>query len=406
LILGAIGEGVSRVQGFLEGRDCHATLRVIRELGVRVEGNAEGDWYVHGCGLHGLQEPNDVLDCANSGTTIRLVCGLLAGRPFTSVLTGTDQLRGRPMARVTEPLRKMGAAILDRKGGLAPLAIRGAELEAIEFSMPVASAQVKSAVLLAGLQARGTTTVVEPGPSRDHTERMLGAMGAPVVTEGRRVQIRSPQTPLAPFDLRVPGDPSSAAFVLVAAAAQRGSSVVVQDVATNPTRIGLVEALRQMGARIDLERPRSEAAEPVADLRVTGDVLYGTSVGGEAIVTMIDEIPILAVAATQAMGTTTVTDAAELRVKETDRIATTVTELTKLGAQIEARPDGMVIHGPSKLVGTDVNSHGDHRLAMALAVAGLFCQGETRVHGSEVISDSFPGFVDVLRGLGAEVSEP
>jgi 3-phosphoshikimate 1-carboxyvinyltransferase len=405
LLLGAIGGGVSRVRGFLNGRDCHATLQVVRDLGVRVDSASNGDLYVHGVGLGGLTEPRTVLDCVNSGTTMRLVSGLLAGQGFTSFLTGTEQLCGRPMARVANPLREMGATILSRHTGRAPLAIQGGNLSAIRFDMPVASAQVKSAILIAGLYAKGTTVVVEPGPTRDHTERMLSAMGATVETVGREVRVRPPEAPLAPFTILVPGDPSSAAFLVVAAACCPTSSVELQAVGTNPTRHGLIESLLEMGANIELKNPRTEGAEPVADLVVQGGMLHGASLGGDRIVTMIDEIPIFAVAASQAMGTTMITDAAELRVKETDRIATTVSELGKLGARIEGRDDGMVIHGPSKLVGTDVDSHGDHRLAMALTIAGLLADGETRVHGADVTGDSFPGFEDTLRALGAEVSE-
>ena len=404
LLLGALGDGPSRLRGFLNGRDCHATLQVIRDLGVRVELASHDDVLIHGVGLRGLQEPARALDCVNSGTTMRLVAGLLAGQPFSSFLVGTEQLQGRPMARVVEPLRKMGAVIVGRDGGRrAPLGIRGGELKAIAFEMPVPSAQVKSAILLAGLFAEGTTVVVEPGPTRDHTERMLAAMGAPVQSSRAEVRVCTPSSPLRPFDITVPGDPSSAAFLLVAAVCRASSRIALEGIGTNPTRHGLVEALLSMGARIAIRNTGTEGAEPVADLCVEASPLAAAVHRGDRIVKMIDEIPVLAVAATQAKGTTVIADAAELRVKETDRIATTVGELTKMGARIEATPDGMVVHGPCALRGADVESHGDHRLAMALTVAGLLATGETRVHGAEVTSDSFPGFEDTLTRLGADL---
>lgn len=404
LLLGALAEGTTHITHFLNGRDCQATLHVVRELGVTIDVHGESELTVHGVGLNGLREPANVLDCVNSGTTMRLLAGLLAAQPFFSVLTGTKQLRGRPMARVADPLRMFGASILGRSGGrLAPLAIQGGKLDAIQYDMPVASAQVKSALLLAGLYADGTTRIVEPGPTRDHTERMLAAMGAPVRVDGPRVSIERPSAPLRPLRIDVPGDPSSAAFLAVAAACCEGADISIRDVGTNPTRCGLIESLREMGAIIELENARHDGPEPVADLRIRHAPLRARSFGGDRIVTMIDEIPILAVAATQAQGTTVIRDARELRVKETDRIATTVEELRKMGAEVEPRDDGLTVTGPAELVGADVDSHGDHRLAMALAVAGLRARGETRVHGAEVTVDSFPGFEDVLSALGADV---
>lgn len=409
LLFGALAEGDSRVRGFLDGRDCLATLGAVRTLGVAVEQVGPRELIVRGRGPAGLREPPRVVDCDNSGTTIRLLAGLLAGQPFTSFLVGTAQLQGRPMGRVTEPLRAMGARILGRSGGrYAPLALagtgEGGPLAGIDYALPVPSAQVKSCLLLAGLFARDPTRVVEPGPTRDHTERLLAAMGAPLRTDGAAVRIEPlAGRALAPFDLVVPGDPSSAAFLVVAATLVPGSRIEVPGVGVNPTRTGLLEVLRRMGARIELLRPRDAGGEPVADLAVAAADLTSTAVGGPEVVTLIDEVPILAVAATQARGETVVRDAAELRVKETDRIATVIAELRRLGADLDPLPDGLVVRGPTPLRGARVSSHGDHRLAMALTVAGLIAEGETVIEGAEVTADSFPGFADALRALGAPV---
>ncbi len=404
LILGAIAEGTSRVENFLPAADCRATLRAVRALGIEVKEQSPTALIVHGRGLHGLREPDDVLDCVRSGTTLRFLAGLLAGQPFFSVLGGAAQLRRRPMGRIVEPLRRMGATILGRQGGrLPPLAIRGGGLRALDYTLPVASAQVKSALLLAGLYADGPTTLRVPGPARDHTERMLVAMGAHLDGEIWNLEIK-PAERLEPLDVTVPGDFSSAAFPLVAAVLVAGSEVVIEGVGVNPTRTGLLDVLRAMGADPAVENERLVGGEQVADLVVRASALRGTTVGGETVVRMIDEFPLLAVAATQAQGETIVRDAAELRVKETDRIAVVVAELRRLGAEIEARPDGFVVHGPTPLRGATVHSHGDHRLAMALTVAGLLAQGETVVQDVDCIADSFPGFVRTLQVVGAGVS--
>jgi 3-phosphoshikimate 1-carboxyvinyltransferase len=402
LLLGAIAVGTSRVENFLPAADCRATLGAVRALGVEVEELSPTGLLVHGRGLHGLQEPDGVLDCVRSGTTMRLLAGILAGQPFFSVLGGDPQLRRRPMARVAEPLRLMGATVLGRDGGRRPpLAIQGGGLHGIDYRLPVASAQVKSALLLAGLYAAEPTTLHEPGPARDHTERMLLDMGCDLGTTDRAVWI-SPGRPLRALDTTVPGDFSSAAFVLVAAALLPGSEVVVEGVGLNPTRTGLLDVLRAMGADITLHGERMVSGEPVADLAVRAGGLRGIEVGGDTVVRAIDEFPVLAVAATQAQGETLVRDAAELRVKETDRIATTVEELRRLGADIEARPDGFAVRGPTPLRGAAVDSHGDHRLAMALAVAGLVAAGQTSIRDTDCIGDSFPGFEGVLARLGCE----
>ncbi len=404
VMFGAIAEGATRVRNFLDGADCRATVSVMRALGVQVEIVSPTELIVHGRGLRGLQEPAGVLDCANSGTTIRLLTGLLAGQSFTSFLSGSDQIRRRPMGRIVTPLRTMGADILGRQGGnYAPLGIRPARLRGFEYDMPVASAQVKSCLLLAGLYAGGLMLVREPGPARDHTERMLAAMGAPVQVLGRTVICESPSAPLQALDMTVPGDPSSAAFLLVAASLVPGSRILIQSVGVNPTRTGIVDALLAMGANIVAHNPREQAGEPVADLEVRAAPLTAATFGGERIVTMIDELPILAVAATQATGSTVIRDAGELRVKETDRIATTVAELRKMGAKIEPTQDGLIIEGPTPLRGAPTESQGDHRLAMAMAVAGLVATGSTTVFGAEVTGDSFPGFEYTLQALGAEL---
>lgn len=404
LLLGAIAYGVSRVTGFLPSSDCQATLAVIRALGAEVEERSPTELVIHGRGLQGLQEPDNVLDCVRSGTTMRLLAGILAGQTFLSVLSGDAQLRRRPMARVVQPLRLMGATVLGRDGGRRPpLVFHGGYLRGIDYNLPVASAQVKSALLLAGLYAEGPTVLHVPGPARDHTERLLSAMGADLETASHDVRIQ-PGNRLQAIDVTVPGDLSSAAFLAVAATLVPASEIVIENVGVNPTRTGLLDILRSMGAEVARQNQRTLCGEPIADLLVRTTELSGVEVGGELVVRAIDEFPILAVAATQALGETVVRDAAELRVKETDRIATTVQELQAMGAQIEARPDGFVVQGPTPLHGAAVHSHGDHRLGMALSVAGMLASGETRVQDIGCIADSFPGFAPTLTRLGGKVS--
>jgi 3-phosphoshikimate 1-carboxyvinyltransferase len=377
----------------------------MRDLGVQIDVLTPTELVVHGRGLDGLQEPNNVLNCDNSGTTIRLMTGLLVGQPFTSFLNGTAQLRRRPMGRIVNPLRGMGADIIGRQNGnYAPLAIRPTRLRAVEYEMPVASAQVKSSLLLAGLYAHGLTLVREPGPTRDHTERLLHAMGAPIEVIGNTVHSERPTYPLRGIEVVVASDISSAAFLLVAGAIIPDSRLTIMGVGVNRTRIGIIDALQQMGAQITYRNERLQAGEPVADLEVRYSELRGATFGGPGIVTMIDELMVLAVAATQAKGRTVVKDAGELRVKETDRIASTVTELRKMGAKIEPTADGFIIDGPTELRGAPVESQGDHRLAMAMTIAGLVAKGTTTVYGSEVTADSFPGFEVTLQALGAELT--
>lgn len=406
VIFGSIAEGSSHIRNFLDGHDCRATMNIMRAMGVRIDEINRTRLEVHGVGLDGLQEPADVLDCDNSGTTMRLLAGLLAGQEFVSVLSGTSQIRGRPMARIVDPLHTMGAQIFGRQGGrYAPLTLVPSRLSAIEYEMPVASAQVKSCILLAGLYAHGLTVVHQPGPARDHTERMLNSMGAPVSALGNTTHSERPQSPLEPLNILIPGDISSAAFLLVGASALPDSKLTIVDVGVNATRTGIVDALSEMGANIRRRARPLQGGEPVADLIVSGGGLKGLDFGGEQLVTMIDELPVLAVAATQAEGRTVVQDAQELRVKETDRIATTVSELKKMGAQIQETADGFIVDGPTRLTGAAVDSHGDHRLAMALAVAGVIAEGETTIHNAHVTADSFPGFESTLRALNVDVQE-
>jgi 3-phosphoshikimate 1-carboxyvinyltransferase len=408
LLLGALGSGASRMSGFLPSSDCLATLACLRALGAEIETHDATTLIVHGRGLHGVLAPAAPLNCLRSGTTMRLLTGILAGQSFGCTLTGDPQLLRRPMHRVVEPLRRMGAEVKTTDGH-APLVIRGRSrpltgLHGCDHTLPVASAQVKSALLLAGLYADGSTTVRQPGPARDHTERMLAAMGAAIEVSGLTVTLSPILSPLSPIYLAIPGDISSGAFPLVAAALVPGSEVAVEGVGVNPTRIGLLDVLRAMGAELTLDNEREQGNEPVADVTVRASDLVGVKIGGDTVVRMIDEFPVLALAATQARGTTVVREAAELRVKETDRIAVTVAELRALGARIEPLPDGFVVEGPTPLHSAVVDSRGDHRLAMALAVAGLIVKGGIVVENAECIDDSFPGFAELMRRVGAEVS--
>ena len=417
LMLGALADGESHIRGLLPGGDCLATLGCMRALGVEIEVNGLNgtnsatsvDVTIHGRGLRGLRAPVAPLDCVRSGTTMRLLAGILAGQTFDSILTGDPQLLRRPMRRIVEPLRAMGADIVDTDGH-GPLVIRGKKLRGGEHRLTVASAQVKSAILLAGLFAGEPTVIRECGPARDHTERMLGSRiknqesrsGEAAIVIGDLSVTLDPTAidHLEPLAMTVPGDISSAAFPLIAALLVPDSEIVLAGINTNWTRTGLLDVLAAMGADIALMNVGEQGGEPVADVVARSSALCGTEIGGEVVVRMIDEFPVLAVAATQARGMTVVRDARELRVKETDRIATVVAELRKLGAQIEAREDGFVVAGPTSLRGTIVDSHGDHRLGMALAVAGLVADGETIIENAGCIADSFPGFENVMTQLG------
>lgn len=403
VMLGSLADGETVVENFLAGEDCLATINCFKQLGVEIEGPENGTVRIRGRGPKGLAEPASVLDAGNSGTTMRLLLGILAGQSFFSVITGDSSLSGRPMARVAVPLRQMGATILGRRGGsLAPLAVQGGDLQAIDFTSPVASAQVKSAVLLAGLFAPGTTSVTESHRSRDHTERMLRHFGGYVEIEGNTVRVQG-RPALKGRRVRVPGDISSAAFIMVAAALVPGSDVTIEEVGVNPTRDGIVEALKAMGADLTLTGQREQDGEPVADIRVRyNGRLSSARVAGALIPRLIDEVPVLAVAAAAAEGVTEIRDAAELKVKESDRIAAVVRLLSGFGADVTALADGLLIRGVPTLRGAVCESHGDHRIAMAAAVAGLAARGETLVRGYGCVDVSFPGFADVLKALRVE----
>lgn len=415
LMLGALAEGETTIQGLLLGEDPRSTAACFRALGAKISELNTERVSVQGIGLGQLLEPIEVLDAGNSGTTLRLMLGILASHPgrFFAV-TGDQSLRSRPMSRVVTPLRGMGAEIWGRNNGsLAPLAIQGQTLRPSHYRSPIASAQVKSCILLAGLMAEGSTTVTEPALSRDHSERMLRAFGAKIIVDPDTCSatITGPAT-LQGQSVIVPGDISSAAFWLVAGAIVPGSDLTIENVGVNPTRTGILEALESMGAHITQENPREVAGEPVADLRVryagTSDrlPLRACTLSGAIIPRLIDEIPILAVAAAFAQGTTVIQDAAELRVKESDRIAVMATQLNQMGARITERPDGMEIFGGTRLTGSDVDSHTDHRIAMSLAIAALTTAEATTIRRVEAAAISYPDFVPTLRSLtGAAASD-
>jgi 3-phosphoshikimate 1-carboxyvinyltransferase len=399
-ILGALAQGETEVEGFLEAEDCRSTLHCLEALGVALEQQGAGHLRIRGRGKR-LREPEGILDAGNSGTTARLLLGLLAGQPFPATVTGDPSLRARPMLRVVEPLRRMGARV-EGEGRRLPITIRGGDLHGVEHRLPVASAQIKSALLLAGLYARGVTVVEEPQPSRNHTELMLKQMGAPVEMDGCRVAIAGGGA-LKGGRIRIPGDISAAAFFMVAAALLPGAEVYLPGIGVNPTRSGVIDVLQEMGAEIAILNRRRYGEEPVADLLVRGGApLRGTEIGGELVPRLIDELPVLAVAAALARGRTEIRDAGELRVKESDRLAALARELSRLGVSLRERPDGMVIQGGRPLTGAVVESHGDHRIAMALAVAGLAAAGKTIIRGAEAIKVSFPCFFQALRRLGGE----
>ena len=395
-ILGAMARGETVVRGFSSALDCASTLACLRSLGVGIEQDGE-TVRIDGRGTESWRASAAPLDAGNSGSTLRMLAGALAGRPFRSVLTGDDSLRRRPVERVAMPLRAMGAQASSNEGR-PPLVIEGGGLRGITWELEVASAQVKTAVLLAGLQAEGTTTVRESQASRDHTERMLRAFGVPVEKTGIAVSVRG-GAPLTAVPVDVPGDTSSAAFLVVAALVRPSSEVRIDGVLLNPGRTGFLDVLRSMGARIETGLD-TESPEPVGWIVARTSELQGTTIGGDVVPALIDEVPALAVAAAHAEGTTTITGAKELRVKESDRIAALALNLRRLGARVEERPDGLVIEGKATLKGAEVRSFGDHRIAMAMAIAGLSAEGETSIEEAECASVSFPEFWDVL-GRGA-----
>jgi 3-phosphoshikimate 1-carboxyvinyltransferase len=412
-ILGGLSNGVCEISNFLPSEDCVNTLKAMRALGARFDVLEELEGYgptklrIHGRSMK-LTAPEAPIDCGNSGTGMRLLAGLLAGQSFASELFGDASLSSRPMGRITVPLAKMGANLetLGGKPGCAPLKIHGGKVKPITYDMPVASAQVKSAVLLAGLFAEGTTTVIQPAATRDHTERMFAAFRISCRTADNRISMPGGQMPES-CDFTVPGDISSAAFWLVAAAAMDGSRLLLKDVGLNPTRTAILRVLSRMGAHMT-EIVHSTEGEPIGNIEIHGAPLKGTTLLPEEIPNLIDEIPVIAVAAALAKGDTHIRNARELRVKETDRITTTVENLRKMGVDVEEFDDGMTIHGGHRLKGATINSHGDHRIAMAFAIAGLFARGETVIEGTDCINTSYPGFahhLDAIRNQRTEAED-
>lgn len=398
VMFGAMAEGKTTINHFLAGEDCLSTISCFEKMGVSIK---REDEYVEveGKGIEGLSEPASILDVGNSGTTTRLMLGILAGVPFHTSLIGDESIAKRPMSRVTVPLRSMGAKIDGREHGqYTPLSTRGGALKAIHYHSPVASAQVKSAILLAGLHAEGTTKVTEPFTSRDHTERMLRAFGVDVEVDGTTVSIEGGQS-LRGTDVYVPGDISSAAFFLVAGAIVPNSRIVLKNVGLNPTRTGIIDVLQQMGARLTISNERIQNGEPIGDLTIETSQLKGIEIGGDLIPRLIDEIPVIALLATQANGKTVIKDAEELKVKETNRIDTVATELSKLGASVTPTADGLIIEGKTALKSGEVDSYGDHRIGMMLAVAAATATGEVTLMRSEAIHVSYPTFFEDLDKL-------
>lgn len=398
VMFGSLAKGTTKITHFLEGADCLSTISCFRKMGIDIENNS-GEILVHGKGLHGLSAPVDILDVGNSGTTTRLISGILAGQNFVSELTGDDSIQSRPMKRIMTPLLSMGADIASIKGNnCVPLRITGHPLKAIHYDSPVASAQVKSCVLLAGMYSDGITSVTEPVLSRNHTEIMLNYFGARVTSEGTTASI-APEPYLFAREITVPGDISSAAYFIAAGLLVPGSEILLKNVGINPTRDGLLRVCKDMGADITLLNVNMDG-EPTADLLVRASSLHGTTVGGEIIPTLIDEIPMIAVMAAFAEGTTVIKDAKELKVKESDRILVMAENLSRMGADITPTEDGMIIHGGKPLHGAEIDSYLDHRVAMSFAVAGLLCDGPLSIKGGDCVKISYPEFYEDLYRLG------
>jgi len=398
VILGSIAEGTTRVTNFLPSEDCIRTIKAFEAMGINIEMN-RNTLIINGKGLNGLTEPNDVMDMRNSGTSARLLCGLLSGQPFFSVMTGDSSLRRRPMKRIAEPLRMMGAAIWGRGGGdFLPMCIKGSETEGITYKLPVASAQVKSAILFAGLYAKGRTSVEEITTSRDHTERMMDYFGINLERKGTTIIVEGGERPSA-RNVDVPGDISAAAFFMVGASIVSDSDVVIKDVGINPTRTGIIDILMKMGASIEILNQRKMGAEPAGDIRIKSALLKGVEIKGDIIPRCVDELPVICIAAAVAEGETVIKDASELRVKESDRIAVMAECLSRVGVEVETYPDGIRIKGGRGFKGTVCNSHGDHRIAMSMAIAGLITEGEMTIEDTECINTSFPEFEETLRKL-------
>ncbi len=397
VMFGSLAEGLTEVTNFLQGADCLSTIEAFRQMGIEIE-NTPDKILIHGRGLHGLRAPSSVLDMGNSGTTTRLISGILAGQPFESTLTGDASIQKRPMRRIIEPLSMMGADITSINGnGCAPLHIAGRPLHGIHYQSKVASAQVKSAVLLAGLYADGITQVTEPAISRNHTELMLRYFGANLHTEGRTAAVH-PDPRLMGQNINVPGDISSAAYFMAAGLIVPGSEILIRNVGINPTRDGILRVCQQMGGNITLLNVRNDG-EPVADLLVKSSSLHGITIEGDIIPTLIDELPVINIMAACAEGTTIIRDAAELKVKESNRIDVMVQYLSAMGCDIKGTDDGMIINGGAPLHGTTVDSHLDHRIAMSFAIAALIADGETQIKGSDVVTISYPAFYKDLAEL-------
>ena len=395
VMLGALAEGTTHIKGFLPGADCISTINCFRSMGIEIQSN--GDIIeVHGKGLYGLKQPEKMLYTGNSGTTTRLLCGILSGQSFDSSVTGDASICRRPMKRVTEPLSEMGAKI---DGEYCPLFIKGSRLHGMEYNMKVASAQVKTAIILAALYADGETIIHETEKSRDHTERMLSAMGADISVNGTAICV-APAKKLYSQDICVPGDISSAAFFMTAAAIMPDSCVRIKNAGINPTRTGIIDVFKSMGANISIENVRTESGEETADIVVSSSSLKGTVIEGEMIPRLIDELPIIAVAALFAEGTTVIRNAEELKVKESNRISAIVGELSKCGADITETADGMIIKGGKPIFGADFVTHGDHRMAMSLAVLAQLADGKSTIDDADCISVSYPNFLDDFYGLG------
>lgn len=397
VMFGSLAKGTTRITHFLEGADCLSTISCFRKMGITIEKNSS-EVLVHGNGLHGLSAPSEILDVGNSGTTTRLISGILAGQSFSSVLNGDASIQSRPMKRIIAPLTAMGADISSQRGnGCAPLSINGRPLNAIHYNSPVASAQVKSCVLLAGMYADGITSVTEPVLSRNHTEIMLNYFGARVTSDNTTASI-CPEPSLEAREIQVPGDISSAAYFIAAGLLIPGSEILLKNVGINPTRDGILRVCKAMGADIALLN-ETFTGEPTADLLVRTSSLHGTTIGGEIIPTLIDEIPMIAVLAAFAEGTTVIRDAQELKVKESDRIAVMAENLRRMGADVIPTDDGMIIHGGKPLHGASIDSHLDHRIAMSFAVAGAVCDGSLSIEGGECVNISYPEFYSDLYSL-------
>lgn len=398
IMLGALAEGTTEVHGFLQGADCLSSIACFEKMGVTIDNSGELV-RIHGLGLHHLKSPSDILDVGNSGTTTRLMSGILAAQPFTSMIDGDASIRKRPMKRIMTPLAQMGASITSLEGNdCAPLRIEGRSLHGIHYQSPVASAQVKSAILLAGLYAEGETSVTEPYVSRNHTELMFEAFGVPIHCEGTTVTVH-PVSSLLAQNISVPGDISSAAYFLVAGLITPNSCITIQNVGINPTRDGILEVCRAMGAKLTMENVKASVGEPTADITVSTSSLHGTTIEGALIPKLIDELPIIAVLACFAEGTTVIKDAQELKVKESNRIDVMVTNLSAMGADIEATDDGMIIHGGKPLHGAVIDSHLDHRIAMSFAIAGMNADGNTEILGADCVNISYPDFYSHLSSL-------